>query len=238
MSHIQPRDVRTAAIDGIGEPGMRALHEARVLVVGAGGLGSPALAYLAAAGVGTLGVSDGDVIEPSNLQRQVLHGPSRLGMIKSASAAQTLAYLNPDVTVVPEPHVTAETGPGMFSRYDLVIDATDSFASKYLIDDVGAAAGATRVWGTIVGLTYQVSVFDAGIRLRDLYPVEPAAGTTPASTEVGVLGAAVGQAGSCLATEAIKLITGVGEPLRGRVLIADTRAGRWDVVPFVAKEPA
>lgn len=226
------RDRLTATVDGIGERGIDLLQAARVLVVGAGGLGSPALAYLSAAGVGTLGISDPDRVEQSNLQRQVIHPASSLGQIKSVSAAATVHALNPNVRVQLEPKITADNARSIIGAYDLVIDATDNFSAKYLLADTCAEVGRPHLWGTLVAMNFQISVFAEGLTLRDLYPAPPPAGTTPTSRVNGVLGAVCGQAGSILATEAIKMIVGVGEPLIGKLLIVDAASGKWNVVHF------
>ena len=226
------RDRLTATVDGIGECGIDSLQAARVLVVGAGGLGSPALAYLSAAGVGTLGISDPDRVEQSNLQRQVIHPASSLGQIKSVSAAATVHSLNPNVRVQLEPKIAPDNARTIISAYDLVSGATDNFSAKYLLADTCAEAGRPHLWGTLVAMNFQISVFAKGLTLRDLYPVAPPEGTTPTSRINGVLGAVCGQAGSILATEAIKMIVGVGEPLIGKLLIVDAASGKWNVVHF------
>lgn len=228
---------RNIDVPGLGEVGQARLRAARVLVVGAGGLGSPVLVYLAAAGIGTLGIADGDVVEVSNLQRQVIHPEAAVGTNKAASAARRLADLNSEVAFeVIEEMVRAETAVGLFARYDLVLDCCDTFAAKLMLADAAQAAGVPLVWGSAVSMQGQVSVFgvpdETGRRwtLRDLVPVEPERGTYPLAVDVGVLGAMVGQVGSVMATEAIKLLAGFGQPLAGRVLILDAAAGRWDVV--------
>jgi len=240
------RYARNLLLPGFGEEAQSRLLEAKVLVVGAGGLGSPVLLYLAAAGVGHLGVADGDAVEAANLQRQVIHSRGSVGTPKTASAAARLRDLQPDVRVIEHGRVTPAGAADLFARHDVVVDCTDTFASKYLVADACAAVGVPLVWGTIVGMSFQVSVFwtaapapHPAVSLRDLHPLPPPAGATPSSLDVGVLGAACGQAGSVMAAEAIKLITGVGTPLLGRVLVADAGAGRWDVLPFNthAEEP-
>lgn len=233
------RHLRSALVEGIGEEGLARLRAARVLVVGAGGLGSPALLYLAAAGVGTIGVSDADVVELGNLQRQVIHDESSVGIAKTASAAARLRALNSAVEVVEYGWATRELLDEVGADYDLVLDCVDSFDAKYLLGDWCADNDMPLVWGSIVAMSYQVSVFwtkpadgGPGVRLRDLYPVQPAPGSTPSSLKVGVLGPVVGQAASTMTTEAMKLICGLGYPLFGRVAIADARSGTHDVVTF------
>jgi len=227
----------------LGEAAQERLLSSRVLVVGAGGLGSPVLLYLAAAGVGGIGIADPDPLDLTNLQRQVVHGTRDLGMVKAESARARLADLNPDVSVSTHPRVTPANARDLLDGWDAVVDATDTFAVKYLIGDTCAALGVPHVWGTLVGLTFQVSVFwsrppapGPAVTLRDLHPEPPPGGTTPTSLDVGVLGAVCGQAGSVMAAETIKLLTGVGEPLLGRVLVGDAASARWDVLRFAARQ--
>ncbi len=228
---LTPRDEPTARIAGFDEDTIATLHASRVLVVGAGGLGSPVLAYLAAIGIGTIGVADGDTVDETNLGRQVIHTANAVGMEKTQSAARTIAAINPDVTVITHPILTAQTIDAVVREYDLVIDATDTFDAKYLIADACARTRRTHVWGTIVGMEYQVSVFPPGISLRDIYPQAPMV-ATPSSVTDGVLGAVCGQAGTVMACEAIKLLTGVGEVLAGRLLVVDAARLTWDTIVF------
>jgi adenylyltransferase/sulfurtransferase len=221
--------------------GQRRLADARVLVVGAGGLGSPIMLYLAAAGVGTIGVIDDDVVEISNLHRQVIHKTSSVGVHKVASAAATIAALNPEVDVIEHPYrLTAETAADVIADYDLVLDGTDNFPTRYLVNDACVAVNVPLVWGSILGFAAQTSVFwpgapGGGPELRDLFPHPPAPGTVPSCAEAGVVGAVCGQVGSVMAGEAIKLITGIGHPLIGRVLVIDVLRGRWDEIPLTAR---
>lgn len=233
----QERYLRNIDVVGLGSDGQERLLASSVLVVGAGGLGSAALPYLAGAGVGRIGVVDGDAVELKNMQRQVLH--TDLGRNKAESAAQRLRALNPDVRVdVYSEYLTPERARELFVGYDLVLDCTDTFGAKYLLSDAAAATGARLVWAAAVGMQGQCSVFgvpDAHgdpLFLRDLFPREPAAGDYPLAVEIGVLGAMVGQIGSLQATEAIKLLVGLGEPLVGRVMVLDAHAARWSVVPL------
>lgn len=230
---------RNWQVDGIGLVGQARLKAARVLVIGAGGLGSAVLPYLAGAGVGTLGISDGDVVELSNLQRQIIHAETSVGMAKTQSAIEHVHRLNSGVAVTPIGTVTDALLDEIGDEWDLVLDCTDAFASKYLIADWCAANHKPLVWGTVVGMTYQTSVFWTAApapwpstSLRQLYPTIPEPGTTPRASEQGVLGSVVGQVGTIMATEAIKLITGVGEPLIGRVLIGDARTQSISILPF------
>lgn len=237
------RHRRTMDVPGIGPSGRQRLAASRVLVVGAGGLGSPVLTYLVAGGVGSVVIADGDIVEVSNLQRQVLHLEESVGLNKAVSASARLRQLDSSVQIDVVPAMlNAESLAELLPGVDLVIDCCDSFGIKLMIDDVCGAVGMPRVWGSAVSMIGQVSVFGVADahghvwRLRDLHPVEPAVGTYPMAVDVGVLGAMVGQVGSVMATEAIKLLAGFGEPLVGRLLILDAAAGRWDVVTVRAAE--
>ena len=230
---------RNWLVSGIGEAGQARLAAARVLVVGAGGLGSPVLLYLTAAGIGTIGICDSDVVEVSNLQRQLLHGEGDVGDPKPDSAVRHLNGLNSSVRFERYGHVTREWLDEHGREWDLIVECTDSFDSKYLVADYCADSGVPLVWGTVVSMAFQVSVFWSAapapvpsLTLRSLHPVKPAPGTTPASPKVGVLGPVVGQAGTAMATEAIKLLVGFGEPLIGRVLMTDAATQRADVLTF------
>lgn len=224
----------------LGPDGQRRLLAARVLVLGAGGLGAPALLYLAAAGVGTLGVVDDDVVETSNLQRQVVHGERSVGRPKVDSAADRVADLNPGVAVERHHrHLDATNARDLLGSYDVVLDGTDNFPTRYLVSDVCADLGIPVVWGSILRFDAQVAVFWSrppapapAVTLRDLFPAPPPPGTTPSCGEAGVLGAMCGQVGSLMATEAVKLITGAGEPLLGRVAVLDALAARWQELPL------
>lgn len=231
------RNIRLAEL---GELGQRRLTAARVCVLGAGGLGAPILLYLAAAGVGTIGVVDDDTVELSNLQRQVIHDETDVGAFKAQSAANSIMRLSSDVTV--KPHVLRLTEANIravFEQYDLVIDGTDNFATRYLVSDTCADLGIPLIWGSILRFDAQVSVFwsrppdgsgIAPITLRDLYPDPPPEGTVESCATAGVLGAMCGQVGSVMAAEAVKLITGIGEPLIGRVLALDALTAQWSDV--------
>ncbi|MET1035938.1 MAG: molybdopterin-synthase adenylyltransferase MoeB [Arthrobacter sp.] len=221
---------RHLIIPEVGMDGQRRLKNARVLVVGAGGLGSPALLYLAAAGVGTLGIVDDDVVDESNLQRQVIHGVGDIGRSKAESARDAVAELNPLVEVVlHRDHLDRDNALEIFAGYDLVLDGTDNFATRYLVSDAAAILGKPCVWGSILRFDGQVSVFwsGRGPTYRDLYPEAPPAGTVPSCAEGGVFGVLCAQIGSVMVAEAIKLVTGIGESLLGRVLILDSLAMTW-----------
>ncbi len=230
---------RNVDVVGMGVTGQERLLAASVLVIGAGGLGSAALPYLAAAGIGRIGIVDGDGVELTNMQRQVLH--TDLGRNKAESAAERLRLLNPDVRVEPfAEYLTRDRAEDLFAGYDLVLDCTDTFGAKFMLSDAAAAVGARLVWASAVGMQGQCSVFgvpDAdGVRLylRDLIPDEPSRGEYPLALDIGVLGAMVGQIGALQATEAIKLLAGFGDPLVGRVMVLDAARGRWSVLPLRA----
>nr|PZN19159.1 MAG: adenylyltransferase/sulfurtransferase MoeZ [Mycolicibacterium hassiacum] len=219
---------RHLIIPDVGVEGQRRLKNARVLVIGAGGLGSPALMYLAAAGVGTLGIVDFDVVDESNLQRQIIHGHSDIGRSKAQSAADTIRELNPLVKVnLHEFRLEPDNAVELFGQYDLILDGTDNFATRYLVNDAAVLLGKPYVWGSIFRFEGQVSVFweDApnglGINYRDLYPEPPPPGMVPSCAEGGVLGILCASIASIMGTEAIKLICGIGEPLLGRLMIYD-----------------
>ncbi|WP_104165988.1 molybdopterin-synthase adenylyltransferase MoeB [Arthrobacter sp. SX1312] len=221
---------RHLIIPGFGTEAQLRLKNARVLVIGAGGLGSPALLYLAAAGVGTLGIVDDDDVELSNLQRQVIHGVPDLGRSKAESARDSILALNPLVEVVlHEERLDTSNALALFSGYDLVLDGTDNFATRYLVNDAAAILGKPYVWGSILRFDGQVSVFwqDRGPTYRDLYPDAPPPGSVPSCAEGGVLGVLCAQIGSVMVNEAIKLITGVGRTLLGRVLVFDALDMSW-----------
>lgn len=227
----------------LGETAQRRLRNARVCVVGAGGLGAPVLLYLAAAGVGRLGIVDDDVVEASNLQRQVLHGVDDVGRRKVDSAADAVRAIDPEVEVVPHPLRLDASTVDLLGDYDLVVDGTDNFPTRYLVNDACVRLGLPEVWGSVFRFDAQVAVFwgrpPAGsgvdpVQLRDLFPAPPPAGSVPSCAEGGVLGAMCGQVGSVMATEAVKLLTGVGRPLLGRVLVLDALAARCTEVPLRA----
>ncbi len=232
---------RHLLVPGIGMPGQRRLLNARVCVVGAGGLGCPALQYLAAAGVGHITVIDHDVVEVSNLQRQVLHRTADVGVAKVSSAARALAELNPTVSVsTRHTQVTAETVADLIAGHDVVLDGTDNFPTRYLVNDACVRQGLPLVWAAVLRFDAQVSTFvpaplvpaDEAVQLRDLFPSAPPPEVVPSCADAGVLGAMVGQVGSIMATEAIKLIAGVGEPLLGRVLLIDVAGMRMREIPL------
>ena len=215
---------RHLIIPDVGMAGQRRLKSAKVLCVGAGGLGSPALMYLAAAGVGTLGVVDFDVVDESNLQRQVIHGESTIGMPKAESARQRIAEINPLVDVrVHRERLESANVLDLFAQYDLIVDGTDNFATRYLVNDACVFLDKPYVWGSIYRFEGQASVFwsEHGPCYRCLYPEPPPPGMVPSCAEGGVLGVLCASIGSIQVTEAIKLLTGIGEPLVGRLMLYD-----------------
>ncbi len=231
-SEVQ-RYARHLILPDLGVSGQRRLRAARVLVVGAGGLGSPALLYLAAAGVGTIGIVDADVVDVTNLQRQVVHADADVGRRKVDSARDRVLEVNPGVEVRTHPvRLTADNALQVLEGYDVVLDGADNFATRYLVDDACALLGIPDVWGSILGFDGQASVFWAphGPTYRELFPQPPAPGTVPSCAEGGVLGALCATVGSVMATEAVKLVCGIGEPLVGRLLVVDALGARWRTV--------
>jgi adenylyltransferase/sulfurtransferase len=230
---------RHLIIPDVGMAGQKRLKNAKVLVVGAGGLGSPALLYLAAAGVGTLGVVDFDVVDESNLQRQVIHGQSDVGRSKAESARMSIREINPYVNVVLHTdRLDSDNAMEIFEPYDLIVDGTDNFATRYLVNDACVLLGKPYVWGSIYRFDGQASVFWAeyGPCYRCLYPEPPPPGMVPSCAEGGVLGVLCASIGSIQVNEAIKLIAGIGEPLAGRLMIYDALEMTYRTVK-VNKDP-
>ncbi|KGF69266.1 thiamine biosynthesis protein ThiF [Hoeflea sp. BAL378] len=239
------RYARHIVLAEIGGSGQQKLKAARVLVVGAGGLGSPVLSYLAAAGIGLLGVVDDDHVSLSNLQRQILHDTAHIGLAKTESAARALKRLNPHTHVVThEMRLTAENAVDILTAYDLVVDGSDSFETRYLLADtcerleiplVTAAVG--RFDGSVTVLTpYETDARGRPCpRFRDLFPEAPPPGLVPSCAEAGVVGALTGVIGTLEAMEVIKLITGAGEPLVGRLLLYDGLAASFQTVRYKRK---
>jgi molybdopterin/thiamine biosynthesis adenylyltransferase/rhodanese-related sulfurtransferase len=231
---------RHLIIPDVGVEGQKRLKNAKVLCVGAGGLGSPALMYLAAAGVGTLGIVEFDTVDESNLQRQIIHGQSDVGRLKSESAAASIREINPYVTVMI--HNTAldrENVLDIFGQYDLIVDGTDNFATRYLVNDAAVLLGKPYVWGSIYRFDGQASVFWAehGPCYRCLYPEPPPPGMVPSCAEGGVLGVLCASIGSIQVNEAIKLLAGIGEPLVGSLMVYDALEMTYRKVK-VRKDPA
>jgi adenylyltransferase/sulfurtransferase len=215
---------RHLIIPDVAMTGQKRLKNAKVLCIGAGGLGSPALMYLAAAGVGTLGIVEFDTVDESNLQRQIIHGQSDIGRSKAQSAADSVHEINPLVEVkVHELHLDSSNVMELFAQYDLIVDGTDNFATRYLVNDAAVLLGKPYVWGSIYRFDGQASVFWAeyGPCYRCLYPEPPPPGMVPSCAEGGVLGVLCASIGSIQVNEAIKLITGIGEPLVGSLMVYD-----------------
>jgi adenylyltransferase/sulfurtransferase len=236
------RYARHIVLREVGGPGQAALGRARVLVIGAGGLGAPLLLYLAAAGVGTLGVIDDDMVTLSNLQRQVIHGTPDLGAPKVDSASAAIAKLNPHVRVATHAErLTAANALALVSRYDIVADGSDNFATRYLVSDACYLAGrplVTAAVGTFDGTLTTIRAHERGKdgtpnpTYRCLFPEPPPPGTVPACSEAGILGALVGVLGSMMALEVIREIVGFGEGLVGRLLMLDARAMRFETLNY------
>ena len=238
------RYARHIVLPEIGGPGQQKLKRARVLVIGAGGLGAPVLEYLAAAGVGTLGIVDDDTVSLSNLQRQVIHGSDAIGMAKTDSARDAIMRINPNVTV--ESHrlrLTAENAPALVAGYDVVVDGSDNFETRYAVADacdsemkplVTAAVG--RFDGSVTVLKPFETNADGNRNpsYRDLFPEAPPEGLVPSCAVAGIIGALTGVVGTLEAMETIKLITGIGEPLIGRLLLYDGLAARFDTIRYKA----
>jgi adenylyltransferase/sulfurtransferase len=230
---------RHLIIPDVAMDGQKRLKNAKVLVVGAGGLGSPALLYLAAAGVGTLGIVEFDTVDESNLQRQVIHGQSDIGRPKAESARDSIREINPYVNVViHDAALNNDNVFEIFEPYDLIIDGTDNFATRYLVNDAAVLLGKPYVWGSIYRFDGQASVFWAenGPCYRCLYPEPPPPGMVPSCAEGGVLGVLCASIGSIQVTEAIKLLTGIGEPLVGRLMVYDALEMTYRTIK-VRKDP-
>lgn len=234
------RAERQIGLPGFGEQAQRRLSAARVLVIGAGGLGSASVPYLAGAGVGTIGIIDDDVVELSNLHRQVAHTTADIGRAKTTSLAQKVRALDPGITVIEHnERLTSHNALALFTQYDLVLDGSDNFPTRYLANDAAQLTGTPLVWGAILQHHGQVGVawHAHGPGYRDLFPVPPAPGTVPDCAVGGVLPGLCGTIGSLLATEALKLIAGIGDPLIGRVLVYDALAARTREISYAA-DPA
>jgi sulfur-carrier protein adenylyltransferase/sulfurtransferase len=230
---------RHLIIPDVAMAGQKRLKNARVLAIGAGGLGSPVLMYLAAAGVGTLGIVEFDTVDESNLQRQIIHGQSDIGRSKAQSARDSIHEINPLVKVVlHEVRLDNDNVFEIFSQYDLIVDGTDNFATRYLVNDACVLLGKPYVWGSIYRFDGQASVFWAenGPCYRCLYPEPPPPGMVPSCAEGGVLGVLCASIGSIQATEAIKLLTGIGESLVGRLMIYDALEMSYRTVQ-IRKDP-
>ncbi|WP_166825566.1 ThiF family adenylyltransferase [Brevibacterium limosum] len=226
---------RHLSLPGFGLEGQRRLRAASVLVIGAGGLGAPVLGYLAAAGIGSITIIDDDVVEASNLQRQIIHRDADVGRAKAESAAAALRRLDPGLAVRPiVGRVSPENALDLFTAHDVVLDGADNFATRYLSNDAAELTGTPLVWGTIFRFAGQVSTFvpGHGPMLRDLFPDIPEPDSVPNCAEGGVLGVLCGTVGSAMATEAIKLICGIGAPFIGRLLRYEALSGEYSTLRF------
>jgi len=236
------RYARHIVLPEIGGAGQQKLKRARVLVIGAGGLGAPVLQYLAAAGVGTLGIVDDDTVSLSNLQRQVIHDTAAVGLSKLESAKIALARINPNTNVeLHDWRLTAENAEALVAQYDLVVDGSDNFATRYAVADACAAARRPLVHAAVGRFDGSITVlkpFEMSAdgtpnpSYRDLFPEPPPAGLVPSCAEAGIVGALTGVIGTLQAMEAIKLIAGIGEPLIGRILLYDALAARFDTMRY------
>ena len=235
----ESRYARHLALPEVGPEGQLALQEASVLVIGAGGLGSPALLYLAAAGIGRIGLIDDDTVDVTNLQRQILHSTSEVGESKAASAERRISDLNPEVTVEAiEGRLDATNALEIICRYDIIIDGTDNFETRYLIGDACEILGKPWVFGSIHRFEGQVATFnlEGGPNYRDLFPEPPEEGLAPNCAEAGVLGVLPGIVGSIQATEAIKVILGIGDSLNGKLLVIDALSMGFRTLGFSKNE--
>ncbi|GAB3647313.1 molybdopterin-synthase adenylyltransferase MoeB [Echinicola sediminis] len=227
---------RHHSLPGFGREKQEMLGKSKVLVIGAGGLGCPVLQYLTAAGIGTIGIVDGDTVELSNLQRQVLFGEADIGRPKAQVAMEKLQGQNPDIEIhCHEVFITAENALEIFKEYDVIVDGTDNFTSRYLINDAAVLTGKPVVFGSILGFEGQVSVFnwgDKGPTYRCLFPEAPDPLDSPSCSELGVIGVLPGMIGTLQANEVIKLCTGIGEPLSGKLLIWNALNTSQNLISF------
>ena len=236
---------RHIVLPEIGGAGQQRLKAARVLVIGAGGLGAPVLQYLAAAGLGTIGIIDDDIVSLSNLQRQVIHDTDTIGRPKTQSSADAIGRLNPHVAVVPfNARLTADNAARLLSDFDILVDGSDNFATRYAAADAAEVARLPLVTGAVGRFDGSVTVLKPwedgpdGTRnpgYRDLFPSPPPAGVVPSCAEAGIVGALTGVIGTLMAMEVIKLVTGAGEPLVGRLLLYDGLAARFDTLRYARR---
>jgi len=246
MDPLTPDEItryqRHILLPEIGGAGQQKLKAARILVIGAGGLGAPVLQYLAAAGVGTLGIADDDRVSLSNLQRQVIHDTGTIGEMKTQSAAEAIARLNPHIrTIRFEERFSPETAAAQLARFDLVVDGSDNFETRYAAADAAETGRKPLITGAVGRFDGSLTVlkpYETGPdgvsnpSYRDLFPTAPPEGLIPSCAEAGIIGALTGVIGTLMAMEAIKLVTGIGEPLVGRLLLYDALAARFDTVHY------
>ena len=240
MAEFSPQEVaryrRQLSLAGFGKDAQAKLRDSHVAVIGAGGLGSPALLYLAGAGVGKITIFDSDTVDVSNLHRQVIHTTDKIGVNKAESARQQMVALNPEITVeVVSQRLDENNILGHLRGADVVLDGTDNFATRYNASWACAILGIPHVWASILGFDAQLTVFyaDNGPIYEDLFPIPPAPGSVPSCSQAGVLGPTVGIVGSAMALEAMKLITGVGTPLIGKIAYFTALEGTWEYIPLV-----
>ena len=240
MTEFSPQEIsryrRQLSLAGFGREAQDKLRDAHVAVIGAGGLGSPALLYLAGAGVGKITIFDSDTVDISNLHRQVIHATEKIGVNKAESARQTLLALNPEITIdVIEERLDEHNIVEYVRGADVVLDGTDNFATRYNASWACATLGIPHVWASILGFDAQLTVFhaDNGPIYEDLFPIPPAPGSVPSCSQAGVLGPTVGVVGSAMALEAMKLVTGVGTPLIGKIGYFTALEGIWEYIPLV-----
>ncbi|WP_455854256.1 molybdopterin-synthase adenylyltransferase MoeB [Ensifer canadensis] len=236
------RYARHIILPELGGPGQQKLKGARVLVIGAGGLGAPVLQYLAAAGIGTLGIVDDDVVSLSNLQRQIIHRTTDIGQAKVESASAAIGALNPHVGVETHPfRLAADNAETLLRQYDLVIDGSDNFDTRYLAADAAAAVGIPLVTGAVGRFDGSLTVLmpyrsgadgEPNPSYRDLFPEAPPPGVVPSCAEAGIIGALTGVIGTLQAMEAIKVIAGIGEPLIGRLLMYDALSAQFSTIRY------
>ncbi|MBO0661514.1 molybdopterin-synthase adenylyltransferase MoeB [Jiella sp. MQZ9-1] len=245
-SKLEPGEIeryaRHIVLPEVGGPGQQKLKAARVLIVGAGGLGSPIALYLAAAGVGTIGMADDDIVSLSNLQRQIIHATGDIGRMKLDSAIGRIAALNPHVSVTAHPaRLDAANGAEIVANYDLVLDGSDNFSTRYLMADLCEAAAVPLVTAAVQRFSGSLTVLapfrsDAdgrpNPRYRDLFPESPAPGVVPSCAEAGILGTTTGVLGTLAANEAVKLTCGIGEPLIGKLLMIDLLTLRFETIRY------
>ena len=240
MKEFSPQEIsryrRQLSLAGFGKDAQAKLRDSHAAVIGAGGLGSPALLYLAGAGVGKITIFDSDTVDVSNLHRQVIHPTANIGVNKAESARQALRALNPEVTInVVEERLDGHNIIEQLRDADVVLDGTDNFATRYNASWACAVHGIPHVWASILGFDAQLTVFyaDHGPIYEDLFPLPPAPGSVPSCSQAGVLGPTVGVVGSAMALEAIKLVTGVGTPLIGKIGYFTALEGTWEYIPLV-----
>lgn len=238
-TQAQQRFSRQMAVPGFGESAQQCLAAARVLVVGVGGLGVPVVQYLAAAGVGTLGLVDDDVVQASNLPRQVIFTSAQVGQPKVSLAKRRLTPLNPEMEIITaQVRLEATNAAALLAGYDVIVDASDNFPTRYLLSDTAQALGVPVVWGAIFQTYGQVSTwFTPGVTLRDLYPLPPDPAAVPTCAQAGVLAPLCGQVGTLMASEVLRLCTGFGESLIGQVVLIDARTGTTRHIPLRPAQP-